>query len=269
MFPTAKLRTIAKEVQDFEAEPSKPRTGTGSRREGSAFEHLLAKFWNAVGEHLESQGADGVTVSNPSARRAGGRRWRRLTMGDRSVYLPTVSSGEFVSDEAPRTWLDLRFAVDNLVSQYPGLEVAVDRYAPDMGRYANEAYPAQFTGLETTFDDTIVLEDNGVLHEKVLLEYKTAKSIKGQRRSLEGNAHERLSFQVMQYLEIATRYPQCSLYVIANSAFARYRNKYHVNFRIQADRLAAFRWFKMHHLCTMSEYHRLVDHVTRWLLVPK
>lgn len=118
--------------------------------------------------------------------------------------------------------------------------------------------------LSTSFDDTVVMVEAGVLREKLLLEYKTAKSSKG--RQIDGNAHERLSFQVMQYLEAATRYTKCSFVVIANGAFIRYKNKYHVNFRVQADRLRNFAWFSMEHVCSAREYERLLGGLLVWLL---
>lgn len=120
-----------------------------------------------------------------------------------------------------------------------------------------------FDGLKTKFDDTVLLEESDVLKHKFLFEYKTAKSTRGQQ--IDGNAHERLSFQIMQYLEVATRYPQCSLVVLANGAFARYRNKYHVSFKVQADRLRCFKWFEMQHLCTSTEYARLVRRLLDWI----
>lgn len=117
--------------------------------------------------------------------------------------------------------------------------------------------------LSTGFDDTIVMVETGVLREKLLLEYKTAKSSRG--RQIDGNAHERLSFQVMQYLEVATRYTRCSLVVLANGAFVRYRNKYHVNFHVQADRLSNFAWFSMEHACTVAEYTSFLAGLLSWL----
>ena len=152
----------------------------------------------------------------------------------------------------------------DLVSSFPGLPEATARYAPPTGPFAGGAYPKMFAGMGTRFDDTIVLADGGVLVEKILLEYKTGKSSKGTR--LDANVHERLTFQVMQYLEVATRYPACSLLVIANGAFARYRNKYHVNFRVQADRLRCFRWFDVTHACTAAEVVAVADGLLRWLL---
>lgn len=89
-----------------------------------------------------------------------------------------------------------------------------------------------------------------------MLEYKTAKSSAG--RQIDGNA-VRPSFQIMQYLEVATRYTKCGLMVMANGAFVRYRNKYHVNFHVQADRLENFAWFSMEHACTTTEYTRFLS----------
>ena len=99
--------------------------------------------------------------------------------------------------------------------------------------------------------------------DKMLIEYKTAKSSLG--RAIDGNAHERLSFQIMQYLEVATTYTSCSLTVLTNGAFSRYRNKYHVNFHIQADRLSALPWFSMDHLCTREEFSGLARRLASWL----
>ena len=126
-----------------------------------------------------------------------------------------------------------------------------------------DQYPEMYTGLTTRFDDTIVLVEGGVLKEKILLEYKTAKSSKG--RQIDGNAHERLTFQVMQYLEIATQYTACSMVVIGNGAFVKYRNKYHVNFHVQADRLKNFQWFNLEHMSGAGEYVKFVTGIATWL----
>lgn len=122
-----------------------------------------------------------------------------------------------------------------------------------------------FSGLTTDFDDTIIFEEHGVLKCKVLLEYKTAKRVEENPTRLEGNAHERLSFQMMQYLEIATRYTRCVFWVLVNGAFSRLRNKYHVNFHIQNDRLRNFAWFDMVHASSSTEYLALYGRIERFL----
>jgi len=151
-----------------------------------------------------------------------------------------------------------------MVRSFPGQEAAVTRYAPPSGPYADARYPEMYGGMKTKFDGTIVCEEGGILREKVLLEYKTGKSSKG--RHIDGNAHERLSFQILQYLEVATRYTRCSFAVLANGAFAFYRNKYHVSFRVQAERLENFAWFHMEHLCTVPEYADFALRLIDWLL---
>lgn len=163
----------------------------------------------------------------------------------------------------PAQWLELDFNVEDMVDAYPGSAEATARFAPQSGPYAGDRYTEMFAGMKTKFDDTIVLEERGGLIDKMLIEYKTAKSSLG--RAIDGNAHERLSFQIMQYLEVATTYTSCSLTVLTNGAFSRYRNKYHVNFHIQADRLSALPWFSMDHLCTREEFSGLARRLASWL----
>ena len=259
--PNDELRDIARQTERFEASPSRANTGTGSRSEGGQFENLVAEFWDALGDHL--RGYDGVT-EHPSL-----PSFRRFTSSDRSIYLPTARPARVVGSSpfgltAPRTrWFECDFAVSDLVGSFSGEQQAIARYAPSVGAYTGANYPNMYGNRRTTFDDTIVLERDGVLAEKILLEYKTAKSSRGI--SIDGNAHERLSFQVLQYLEVATPYPRCSFFVFCNGAFAFYKNKYHVNFDIQAERLATFLWFSMDHYCTAPEYLRFVYRLIHWL----
>lgn len=257
LFPTEEMQDIASSIENFEASASIANTGTGARREGDKFEALVTSLWLSLIEWLESEGALLATVTTSTG------HWTRVSKGSRSLYLPASSRRSTRRHEVPENWTRLDYLVEHLVSAYPGEADAIKRYAPKEGPYAGCCYPEMYRGLSTTFDDLIILEESGVLREKILLEYKTAKSSRG--RQIDGNAHERLSFQIMQYLEVATRYPRCSFVVIANGAFARYRNKYHVNFHIQADRLSNFSWFKMEYLCTVPEYARFVDRLVRWI----
>lgn len=52
-------------------------------------------------------------------------------------------------------------------------------------------------------------------------------------------------------------------------ATSRYRNKYHVNFHVQVDRLANFSWFSMEHACTVTEYSRFLSGLLSWLFEGK
>lgn len=190
-------------------------------------------------------------------------------MDDRSLYLPDSrrvgASPVSIGSGDPRyACFDRTFQVSDMVKKCPGNAEAIRRHSPPHGPYAGDKYPQMFDEMTTKFDGTVLLEQNRTLKEKILLEYKTAKSSKG--RQIDGNAHERLSFQVLQYLEISTRYTHCSLVVLANGAFSRYRNKYHVNFHVQADRLTNFAWFQMDHLCVEPEYLNLALRLSNRLL---
>lgn len=54
--------------------------------------------------------------------------------------------------------------------------------------------------------------------------------------------------------------------MICNPAFVKYRNKYHVNFHIQAERLGCFSWFSMRYLSTREEYRAFCRQLTAYLL---
>ncbi len=122
-----------------------------------------------------------------------------------------------------------------------------------------------YAGRTTNFDWSVALSDRGVLVEKMLFEYKSAKSSLGD--SIDGNAHERLAFQTLQYLEIASRLPACSLNIVMSSAFAKHRNKYHPSFNQQSIRLGdAFRWFSMRIFSCHSEYAALFAMLSAFLI---
>ena len=250
------LKRTLRRVDQFEASPSIPDTGTGARREGKQFELLCAGMWTEFCHRACDLGAE---RENSWVKR---RHYTRLRLEERELWVPTYSSGP--AKERDARWLEVSFRVKDLVTSYPGTNSAIERYAPPSGEFSGTSYPRMYEHLETKFDDTVLMIDNGTLIEKILLEYKTAKSGKNNN-SLVGNAHERLSFQIMQYLEIATRYTRCSLVVIANGAFAKYRNKYHVNFHVQSDRLNNFSWFKMDYACTFTEYCRFLESLLSWL----
>ena len=254
-------------IEDFEATESRAQTGTGSRREGGAFEDLIAELWLAFGTYCEGRGA--TRSEEPGATFRKSLAWRkhvvqRLEYDNRALIIPHSHEASGADKKDDPRWLETEYRAEDLVSSYPGEEEAARRYAPEDGPYSGDGYPAIYTGLSTGFDDTIVLVEDDVLREKILLEYKTAKSSKG--RQIDGNAHERLSFQMMQYLEASTRYTSCSFVIMANGAFTKYRNKYHVNFHIQADRMRCFAWFSMQYAATKHEYLSFLNGLAHWLI---
>lgn len=255
MLPDA-LDEILLAMERFEASESRANTGTGSRREGEHFEALVSSMWESAIDHLLEVSSKAMAVSH------GNDSWVRIERDDRALYLPSSLSRPLSQTTHGSQWLRLSYPVTELVSSFPGDAEATARFAPHSGPFAGAEYSQMFSGLTTKFDGAVLLEQRGVLVEKLLLEYKTAKSSAG--RQIDGNAHERLSFQVMQYLEVATRYPRCSLYVLTNGAYVRYRNKYHVNFKIQAERLNAFSWFTMAFLSHRAEYRQLLQRLIQW-----
>lgn len=252
------IESIIGRIYEYEASESVPNTGTGSRREGEQFELLMTKFWNELASTI-SASCDEVSIVN-----TGVRRWWKLSRQGRTLYLP-CNGPQAIEDnhEVGLRWLEVVFRVSEAIDTYPGRGEAIKRFAPELGPYAHDEYPAIYEGLSTKFDDTLLLVEDGVLHRKILLEYKTAKSSKG--RQIDGNAHERLSFQIMQYLEVALNYTRCSFLVMSNGAFVKYRNKYHVNFHVQAQRLRNFAWFDMDHVSTPAGYRRIADQLLRWI----
>jgi hypothetical protein len=253
------ILALAASMEAFEASESVANTGTGARREGAKFELLASELWRAMARLAAESGATATELPG-----AGTRWYSELGVQDRKLLLPLGrKKAKKPKNSVPPRWVESDFGVTELVQSYPGLSEATTRYAPTTGPFAKSKYPDMFRGLSTEFDDSIVLVEAGVLREKVLLEYKTAKSSEGVQ--VDANVHERLSFQMMQYLEVATRYTKCSLMVMANGAFIRYRNKYHVNFHVQADRLTNFAWFSMEHACTATEYTRFLSGLLSWL----
>lgn len=254
------IRTLASKIECFEASRSIAHTGTGSRREGERFEHLIVTFWEALSNIATGGGAQSSVVRSESDSKS---LYAKLDVGCRTLLIPVAKSADRQYAKNQHRWLEITFRVSELIARFPSEEEAIRRYAPKEGRYSNDKYPNIYRDLTTEFDGTIVLVKNGILHEKILLEYKTAKS--SEKVRIDGNAHERLSFQIMQYLEVATRYTKCSLVVMSNGAFVRYRNKYHVNFHVQADRLRNFSWFSMDHVCTAIEYSEFAKSLLAWL----
>ena len=167
----------------------------------------------------------------------------------------------------PPAWLERKFLVADLIEAQlgPGPYSFAPPSREDSARYHGNRYPALFARMTTNFDFSGALVTEGALREKLLFEYKYAKS--SNREAVDGNAHERLSFQVLQYLEIALRYPSCSLNVIAAQAFSEYRNKYHPSFNQQAIRLnETFQQVHFRFAACRSEYIALFDCFARFLL---
>jgi len=107
--------------------------------------------------------------------------------------------------------------------------------------------------------------EKACLDKKILVEIKSAKIKPGG--SIDGNAHERFSFQNMEYLEIASLYQGTQLLLLTNDVFLRSRNKYHTAFGVHAIRLAnVFPFYEFDMVTTSEQYVRLFKEWEKWLL---
>lgn len=252
------LKDILRSLEDFEASESVAETGTGARREGEDFEALVAEMWTEFAHVCKSQKHEVVAI-----RDGYGTMFYKISNKRKIMLVPAGETPVAADSPFDKSWTRLNFKVEELVENFPGVNEAQERYAPKTGPFSGDNYGKIYTGSSTKFDGTLVLVNKGVIERKVLLEYKTAKSSKGTR--IDGNAHERLTFQVMQYLEIATLYPRCSMTVLSNGALVRYKNKYHTNFHVQADRLKCFSWFSMNHMSTQHEFSDYLQELLGWI----
>lgn len=135
---------------------------------------------------------------------------------------------------------------------------------PREGRFAGCSYPNIHKVLFVEFDGTILFIGSDELRCKVLLECKSAKS--SNKIQIDGNAHERFSYQNLEYLELAALYPRTQLLLLTNDAFVHYRNKHHTGFGVHGIGLSnAFAWYDFDMVSTASQYVRLFERWHAWL----
>lgn len=258
-------------IATYSGGPTVAGVPAGARAEGGEFEAAVKRAWTTFASEV-SRTVGTVLIVNPQ--RHGQRRAVKIESrrGPWAVYwdyssdIAELADGE-VTEDVPPAWLERKFLVADLLEAQLG--PGPYRFAPlterDSALYHGDAYPALFAGRTTNFDFSGALVAEGALKEKLLFEYKYAKSSNDD--SIDGNAHERLGFQVLQYVEIALRYPSCSLNVIAAQAFSEYRNKYHPAFNQQALRLnETFQQVQLRFAACRSDYISLFDCFAYFLL---
>jgi hypothetical protein len=258
-------------IATYSGGPTLAGVPAGGRAEGSEFELAVKEAWITFAREARRT-VGTVWVVNPM--RAGQTRAVKIESlnGPWSIYwdfssdIAAFADGE-VTEDVPPSWLERRYLVSDLLEAQlgPGPYSFAPPTEEDSARYHGDAYPSLFAGRTTNFDYSGALVTEQSLREKLLFEYKYAKSSKGD--SIDGNAHERLGFQVLQYVEIALRYPSCSLNVIAAQAFSEYRNKYHPAFNQQAIRLnETFQQVQFRFAACRSDYISLFDCFAYFLL---
>ncbi|MBI2566501.1 MAG: hypothetical protein HYV63_05665 [Candidatus Schekmanbacteria bacterium] len=102
----SEIKRICTQMETFEATQSVANTGTGARREGEDFERLIARLWVAFRRVAETGGAQVEVVAG-----VGARRYAKLTVGQRSMFIPTSASDGVTDPNAdPSRWFSLEHA---------------------------------------------------------------------------------------------------------------------------------------------------------------
>ncbi len=257
-------------IATYSGGPSLAGVPAGGRVEGKQFEAAVAEAWITFAQEVRSTAT--IHVVEPA--RPGQPRVIKFqsNKGPWAMYLDF--SGDIAShaadgdlrEEVPPEWLEKKYLVSELLEAQigPGPYTFAPPTRLDSKLYHADHYPEMFAAKSTNFDYSGAFVEDGQLREKLLFEYKYAKS--SGNDTIDGNAHERLSFQVLQYLEIALRYPACSLNVIAAQAFSEYRNKYHPSFNQQALRLSGtYRQVIFRYAACRSDYIALFNSFARYL----
>jgi len=258
-------------IATYSGGPSLAGVPAGGRAEGGEFEAAVKDTWTTFASEIRRT-VGTVMIVHPqrqgqkTAVKLQSRNGPWAIYWDYSAELAALAERE-VTEDVPPAWLQRRFLVADLLEAQlgPGPYPFAPPTEHDSERFHGLNYPAMFAGRTTNFDFSGALVAEGTLREKLLFEYKYAKS--SNNDSIDGNAHERLSFQVLQYVEVAFRYPSCSLNVIAAQAFSEHRNKYHPAFNQQAIRLSeTFRNVQFRFAACRSEYIAMFDCLAYFLL---
>ncbi len=279
---SSELYAIAKQIASFEDGPTERGRTTGEAGGGRQFEKVVAKGFMAFVELLsrsfpfmeilqvtqedytcKNPFSDVLAIRNPEKERLLIFKLGALAhFSNREGYLAPRNCISIPAD-----FLRNQFLVNEWYDLWLG-ELLGRGWIPkgDEGRglFCGPDYPKLYDNMSTKFDGVVVMLENGVLKEKMLVEIKSLKS--SNRDRIDGNAHERFSYQNLDYLQIAALYPRTSLLLLTNDAILRYRNKYHAGFGIHALRLSyAFCWYKFEMVSSAEQYVRLFGSWKQWL----
>jgi len=265
---------IAENIAGFEDEETQKGRPTGQATGGRSFEAILASnlssFITQIADELGVQPLlirgetdDGKILKDEI--------YVSLNNNNRSIIwnfpkLKVHNLARSNSTTVRYSWLARKYDVSLWYN--PALGALTQRgWVPipqDVTEFCAEKYPKIYEGAQIAFDGTIALVESNELRRKVFIEVKSAKSSNGKR--VDGNAHERFSYQNLEYLELATFYPATQLLLLTNAAFVKYRNKYHTGFGVHAVRLSnAFGFYSFDMVSTKSQYVRLLNSWKSWL----
>jgi hypothetical protein len=256
-------------ISTYSGGPALVGTAAGTRTEGREFEQAVRDAWIIFAREIRIIASIHVVLpqreGQHKALKVQSKHGPWAIFWDYSEDMAGFAESTITEDVPPR-WLEKKFLCSELLQEQLGS--GSYPFAPptpqDSKLYYGDNYPGLFKGMTTSFDFSGSLVVDGSLKEKMLFEYKYGKSSNSDR--IDGNAHERLGFQILQYLEIAQQFPSCSLNVIAAQAFSEYRNKYHPGFNQQAARLnEMFQQVQFRFAACRTEYIALFDCFARFL----
>jgi len=257
---------LAERIAQFEAGPTQPGRTTGEAKEGTQFEgHVLENICkafcfmakisnsNALLRKVKVNGTKNglFAIHNSVTGRAVACYCRVKSIADSCRDFIGLNSNLYIAlEDSDYKSLVIKGIVSLRVSSnilYDGKieDLYSKGHVPEnMGR---DDYKRLYHGTNMKFDGILMFVEGidssdhiGVdkIRSIAILEIKSAKSSNG--RSIDGNAHERFSFQMLQYL-ILSEYvnknphlPNVSLLLMTNSSFLRYNNKYHAAFGIHS-----------------------------------
>lgn len=282
---------VSHSIADFETEPTHAGRPAGSAPGGRIFEGIVRSELLKLISHLtkgrlcelyrvftcDSPNCNATStfaLTNPSKGRA--------IITDLSYY-DNISSGAVTIKN--RELILTSYEVEDLYEPHlQDLErkghVPTDPNLP----YAGSAYSSIYQGKKTEFDGLfafVEVQPGGCctppdcprekifsvtdIRSRYLVEIKSAKST--NKSTIDGNAHERFAFQNMEYLNISLFSPETNLLLMANSAYVRYKNKYHPAFGVHAHILSSrFPSYKFQMICTAKQYKALLTDWLTWLL---
>ncbi len=284
------LQEIARQIASFEDEESQQNRPAGSASGGSRFEKEVS---SGVALLIALLCENNIAKPMRVQKELPGPFPRRLENADNDVVaVESLSTGRYIVfnlghfdlDQKGCLYKGTRTVPDAWLKKAFPVEEWYDLYITDVERmgavpneheelpfgdskripFAGSAYKQIYRGLKTKFDGVILFIEGDQLLGKSLVEIKSAKSSGGRR--IDGNAHERFSYQNLDYVEIGAIYPRTELLLLTNDAYVRYRNKYHTGFAVHALRLGqAFPWYRFSMVSSAGQYLRLFEGWIDWL----
>lgn len=162
--------------------PSIEGRPAGSSDAGSKFEQAIGLLWQDFARvHRPTLQLVRVNAPNTHGRTITAYCLRN-PINKAEMFFPPVSAvlDSDVTEEGtlPESWLRRKFLVSELIEGHLGQ--GPYSFAPptprDSPNYYGPHYPELYTGRTTNFDWSVALADNGMIVEKMLFEYKSAKS---------------------------------------------------------------------------------------------